>query len=79
MKKWKAAGLITVAGACVIAIVWGLHGRTKNNAKLLQLDEQVSDDSVMVITEELLKEMKDIPEGMFDESQERLNEFFTFL
>lgn len=41
MKKWKAAGLITVAGACVIAIVWGLHGRTKNNAKLLQLDEQV--------------------------------------
>ena len=22
MKKWKAAGLITVAGACVIAIVW---------------------------------------------------------
>mgnify|MGYP000833805221 CR=1 FL=1 len=49
MKKWKAAGLITVAGACVIAIVWGLHGRTKNNAKLLQLDEQVSDDSVIYV------------------------------
>ena len=49
MKKWKVAGLITVAGACVIAIVWGLHGRTKNNAKLLQLDEQVSDDSVIYV------------------------------
>ena len=33
-------------------------------------------DGTPVITEELLKEMKDIPEGMFDESQERLNEFF---
>ena len=70
MKKWKAAGLITVAGACVIAIVWGLHGRTKNNAKLLQLDEQVSDDSVIYVA---------LGDSIIHQNTQRMNDFLQEL
>lgn len=49
MKKWKIAGLITVAGVCIAATVWGLHSHAKEHAKMLKLDEYASDDSVIYV------------------------------
>lgn len=48
MKKWKIAGLITVAGVCVMAVLFGIRNNPKHKTSAMKESDTINDASIYI-------------------------------